>query len=196
MSRTDDTTADHRAQVGKANRDNLNMLRRMVVRVTSKPFWQAVGVLLLDGVTRETAQAEVFSGIGFYSRPKAGANAEAVIANLGGAVENGVIVATRDEDTRKRVAQIEQDETMAYNTTAVLHITKASKVLAYLAGHIADAVGLAKVSELNDLRAFVAAQFSGVGHSHAAPGGATTGTTPVGSVPSTNYVGTTVLKGQ
>lgn len=197
MSRTDDTTADRRAQVSKANRDNLNMLRRMVVRVTSKPFWQAVGVLLLDGATRETVAAEVFSNIGFYSRPKSGANAEAVVANLGGAAENGVIIATRDEDTRKRVAQLDQDETMAYNTLAGVKMTKAGKIFA--CAHGGTPVELALASELNNLRAFVMQQFSAPGHTHGVSGAVTNSVVPVVApvaAPATAYPGTDVLKGQ
>jgi hypothetical protein len=199
MSSSDATIADVRAQNTVDRRNMIGMLRLMAIRVTSKPFWQGVGVRLVDGVTKETRAAPVFSGIGFYSRPRPGANAEGIMAHVGGP-ENPCWIATRDEDLRNRAfpksAPLDQDETAAFNAQAVMHITKAGKILAYLVGHLADAVGLAKTSELNDLRAFVHAQFSGVGHGHPAPGGATTGTTPVGVAPATDYPGTTVLKGQ
>lgn len=195
MSRSDDTIEETRAQGSVDRRHMLGMLRRMTLRVTSTGFWQVAGALLSDGVTREARLAEVFSGIGFYSRPKPGANAESVVGFVGGA-ENPCIIATREEDTRKRVAAIDQDETATFNTKAILHITKAGKVLAYLAGHVADAVGLAKASELNDLRAFVAAQFTDAGHVHGVSGASTNSTAPVGVPPSTDYPGTSVLNGQ
>lgn len=198
MSNTDSTTEGVRSEGAVQARNVRSVVRRMAVRVTSGPFWQGVGALLLDGITKEVREAEVFSGVGFYARPPAGANAEGVLVYEDGA-ENPYMVGTRDESTRRKVfpknAPLGQDETAAFNSSAVLHI-KAGKVLAYLVGHIADAVGLAKTSELNNLRAFVAAQFSGPGHTHAVTGGATTTTVPVGSVPAVDYVGTTVLKGQ
>lgn len=198
MSKSDTTTEEARADTSKDRRDTIGMLARMAVRVTSGPFWQAVGVLLQDGVTKEAVEAEIYPGIGHYARPKQGANAESIVGYVGGP-ENPAIIATRDEDTRKRVAKIDQDETATFNTLALMHITKAGKILAYLAGHIADAVGLAKASELNNLRAFTVQQFAGAGHVHATPSGPTTATTPVVApvaTPTTDYPGTVVLKGQ
>jgi len=66
---------------------------------------------------------------------------------------------------------------------------------------VADAVGLAKASELNDLRAFVVQQFSAPGHTHTLVSGGTvtTGVAPVVlpvPAPATAYPGTVVLKGQ
>lgn len=123
MSSSDITTEESRALSSTDRRNTIGMLRLMVIRVTSKSFWQGVGVLLIDGVTKEVRAAPVFSGIGFYARPKQGSNAEGVMASVGGP-ENPVWIATRDEDTRKRVAVIDQDETMTFNTGACLHIKK------------------------------------------------------------------------
>lgn len=198
MSSSDGTIEDVRAQTTTDRRNTIGMIRRMAVKLTRRPFWQVAGLLLLDRSTKEALNAEVFSGIGFYARPKEGANAEAILGFPGGP-ENPCIIGTRDEDVRKRVANIDADETAAFNSQAVLRITKAGKILAYLAGQVADAVGLAKASELNNLRAFVMQQFSGAGHGHAVSGAATTTTVPIVApvaAPATPYPGTDVLKGQ
>lgn len=125
-SKTNDTTEESRGQVSTDRRDLLGTLRRMAITVTSRSFWQVIGVLLLDG-KRETVDAEVFSGIGFYARPAPGANTEAIIGNVGGA-QNPAILATRDEDTRKRVAVLDQDETAMYNTLAITKCTKTGHI--------------------------------------------------------------------
>lgn len=198
MSNSNNTVEQTRAEAAKPYRDAISMVRRMTIRVTSGAFWQVVGGLLIDQLTTEQHQAESFSGIGFYARPKSGANTDALVGFAGGA-ENPIIVATRDEATRKRVAKIGPDETAAFNTQSILHITKAGKILAYLAGHVADAVGLAKVSELNNLRAFVMQQFAPAGHTHAVAGASTTVVTAIVTpvtAPATDYDGTEVLKGQ
>lgn len=193
MSRSDDTIADNREQIGTKNRDVLGMIRRMRIGVTGKTFWQAVGLLLLDGVTRETLPVEVFPGIGFFARPAVGANAECIVAHAGGR-SNPAIVATRDEGTRRKMAAIDNDETAMFNTLVGVYATKGGKIEARTAA--GPAVELAKASELNDLRAFVADQFSAIGHSHASPAGPTTSTVAIGTVPTTDYPGTEVLKGE
>lgn len=137
MSTSNDTVDEARHQTSTENRNALGMLRRMAITVTRRPFWQAVGVLLLDGVTREAPNAEVFSGIGFYSRPAPGVRAEAIIGHVGGP-ENPVILATRDEDTRRRVAQLDQDETAIYNTLATVVVKKTGTVEIRLAAGVAQ----------------------------------------------------------
>lgn len=193
---TDYTTKDFRDQTSPETRDWRGMIRRVAISLTSAGTWQVIGHLLLDGKTREVRNAEVFGGVGFHARPPAGANAEGIVAFVGGAA-NPHLIATRDEDTRKKVANIEQDETMAYNTQVGVKMTKDGKIAA--CAHGATPVGLALESELNDLRAFIMQQFSGSGHVHAVSGGATTATTPVVLpvvAPTTDYPGTDVLRGQ
>lgn len=193
MSRIIDSIADTREQIGSKNRSVLGMLRRMVVSVTSGTIWQVVGLTLLDGITKETQPVEVFSGIGFYSRPSPGANTEAIVGHVGGR-ENPAIIALRDEDTRRKIAKIEQNETAMYNTLAILLVDKDGHMHARFPNGTTKR--LAFVDDLNALRGFVAAQFSGAGHVHAAPGGPTTSTVPVGAPPSTSYDGTEVLRSQ
>lgn len=120
-SRSDDTKMGRREQLGQDRGDFLGMIRRMTIRLTSGSFWQAVGLLLLDRQTEETIQAEPFSNLGFYARPKSNANAEAIVVFPGGTPESAVIVATRDEDLRRKVANIEQDETIVFNSAVVVH---------------------------------------------------------------------------
>lgn len=204
MSTTDDSIADRRDQTSPGARDVLGMVRHMAVTLTDGAFWQVVGHLLIDNRTREAKPAEPFSGVGFYSRPAPGANVEAIVVHAGGA-QNPKIVATRDEDLRRRVfptsAPMAQDEAAAFNTKAMMYITSASKVIACLVGHAASAAGLAKTSELNNLRAFVMQQFSVPGHTHTLVSGGTvtTGVAPVVLpvvAPAAAYPGTTVLQGE
>lgn len=114
MSSSNDSTTSVRDEVSPTQRDALGMIRRMAVTLTSGPFWQAVGHLLLDG-SRETRQFEPFSGVGFYARPKAGRNVEVILTFVGGA-QNPVGIAARDEETRKKMANIAEDESAMYNT--------------------------------------------------------------------------------
>jgi hypothetical protein len=183
-------TARH--QVDSETRSAASLIRRMTVRLTSGAFWQAVGHLLLDGKTEEAAEAEVFSGIGFYARPHQSANVEAIVAHPGGA-QNPVIIATRDEGLRKEMANIGHDTAAMFNTLATVRIVGATIEARTKDG---AAVELAKASELNDLRAFVAANMAAAGHSHAAPGGATTSVVAIGTIPTTAYPGTSALKGE
>lgn len=113
---TDDTTWERRAALSGDARAAAGMIRRMALTLTSEVTWQVTGHELLDGKP-ETRQAEVFSGIGFFSRPRPGSNAEAILGFVGGS-SNPVVVATRDEDTRKRMATIQQDETVVFNSVA------------------------------------------------------------------------------
>jgi phage gp45-like len=111
--------ADFAAEVGPQARAIAGMVRRMAVRLTSRAFWQVAGHLLLDNTT-ETRDAEVFSGIGFYSRPPADGKPEAIVVFPGGA-SNPVIVALRDEKTRKAVAGgLEPGETAMFNGSAIV----------------------------------------------------------------------------
>lgn len=195
MSTTDGTIRDFRNDVSPDRRHVLGSLRRMAVRLTSSAFWKVVGHLLLDG-TEEVRDVEVFSGIGFYARPKKGNRAEALVVFPGGAA-NPIAVATRDEDSRKIAASIDNDETAMFNTQCGVYATNGGKIEAREPD--GTAVELAKASELNNLRAFVMQQFSGAGHVHAVSGAATTAVTPVVlpvPLPSTDYPGTDVLKGQ
>lgn len=120
MSRSDDTTEDHRRQLSHDHRSALSVLRRMVVGVTKGVFWQVIGGVLLDG-TRETAQVESFPGVGFYARPRSTRNVEAIVGYVSSA-ENPAIIATRDEKLRSEVASnLAVDETASFNSSTIVH---------------------------------------------------------------------------
>ncbi len=190
------TTREHRDEVSPETRDWRGMVRRVAIKLTSGSIWQVMGHRLLSG-DKETRDAEAFSNVGFFSRPPAGANAEAVEVHPGGFASGPLIIATRDEDTRKKVAVIDQDETIIYNSAVIAVCKKTGQMWICAPG--AAPVGVALASELNSLRAFVVQQFAGAGHLHAVSGGTTTATTPVIApviLPVTNYPGSQVLKTQ
>jgi len=120
MGNTDNTTKEWRDQDSSERRSIAGMIRRMAVTLTEGSFWRVVGHLLLDG-KREALDAEVFGTLGFYSRPKPSANAEAIVVFPGGAA-NPVIIATRDEDMRKAQAQLEQDSALMCNRATLVLI--------------------------------------------------------------------------
>lgn len=117
-SNSDNTTKEWRDETSTERRDYLGMLRRMAVKLTQGATWQVIGHLLLDG-KREARDAELFGGtLGFYSRPVAGAAAEAIVWNREGA--DPVIIATRDEDLRKLFALNQGETAMCNRATIVL----------------------------------------------------------------------------
>lgn len=113
------------------------MIRRMVVSLTDQVKWQLAGVPLPDGhggVNVEVRKAEVFSGIGFHSRPPESGAPEAVVLSLGGDASAPVVVATRDEKTRAEVAgDLHEDETALFNSKAML-LAKANGTIEVGAG--------------------------------------------------------------
>lgn len=171
-SHSGNTTKDWRDLTSTQMRQLAGVARRVAVRLTSSAFWQTIGHLLLDNTTQETADAEVFSGIGYYARPPAGANAEAIQIHPGGPA-NPVLVAMRDEATRKKVAGAAlQDETFVYNSKVAIRLTSGGRIQAYLVGGPAP-VQLALKS---DVDAVVSAH-NGHTHPGVSPGAASTGLT-------------------
>ncbi len=122
MSNTDDTIEERRRITSTEARGIAGLVRHMAIKLTEGVIWRVVGHILLDNKTKETKDANLFGAIGFHSRPKAGANAEALVVHPGGAA-NPAIVGTRDEDTRKRVAKLDQDETATFNSLTIVHHT-------------------------------------------------------------------------
>jgi phage gp45-like len=149
MSYTDSTTRQWRAETSPDARDARGLVRRMVVNLTTGVFWRTVGHLLLDG-TPELHNAEVFSGVGFYARPKSGHNAEAIVVFPGGG-SNPIIIATRDEDARKAMAKLDADETAVFNSRTVIVIKKGGTEEIRAAGGTAEA--LATKADVAALRA-------------------------------------------
>lgn len=194
-SNTDNTTREWRDSTSTESRDLYGSIRRMAITLTEGSFWRAVGHLLVDK-TRETRDAEVFGTLGFYSRPAAGANAEAMLVSPGGS-GNHVMIGTRDEDLRKRSPQLAQDSAIMRNRGAIVIVKPDNTIEARTPSGTAH--GLATTDELNNLRAFVMQQFEGAGHGHGVSGAATNSTLPIVApvtAPTTAYDGTEVLKGQ
>lgn len=185
MSRTDDTTRDTRDATSPEARGARGQVRRMKISLTGTTFWQVLGHLLLDG-TREIREAEPFTGVGFFSRPAAGANAECAMVFHGGS-PNPIIVATRDEDLRKAVAKLDADQTAIFNrSTIVLCHSNGTVEIRSPSG---TAHQLALKSDVDNLASFISTM-----HMPVVGGGGGTAGPPTGSVPTA--AGTTVLKGQ
>jgi phage gp45-like len=96
------------------------MIRRLAIKVTTRALWQLVGH---DDESEDAV--EVFSGIGFYSRPPESGAPEAILVKVGGASSHGVLIATRDEKTRAAfaaIAALAANEVAIYNSSARVHI--------------------------------------------------------------------------
>jgi hypothetical protein len=99
-------------------RDLVGRIRRMAITLTSKALWQLVGHALPDG-RKEPRTADVFSGIGFYARPRSSDRAEAMVLFPGGA-GHPVVVGTRNEDVRKAIAGgLAENESAMFNSLAI-----------------------------------------------------------------------------
>lgn len=120
-SDTNNTTEEWRDQISSERRAIAGMIRVMPIKLTVGGTWRVEGHLLVDNITRETRDAAIFMGIGFASRSKGGANADAVVVFPGGS-SNPVIIATRDEDARRAVANLEQDSTTMFNRSTIILI--------------------------------------------------------------------------
>ncbi len=183
-SHSSNTTKDWRDLTSTQARALAGLVRHVAVTLTSGDFWQTIGHLLLDSATQETAFAPPFSGIGFYARPPAGANVEAIQAHPGGP-GNPVLIAMREEATRKKVAGFAlQDETFVYNSQVAIRLTSGGQIQAYLVGGPAP-VQLALKSDIDNTNAAYNA------HKHPETG-ATTGPT---DHPASPAVGSSVLRG-
>lgn len=73
-------------------------IRRLAVRVTKGAIWQVLGHRINN--VEEFVDGELFSGIGFFSRPRKKSRAEAIVVSIGDS-RHSVIIATRDEDLRR-----------------------------------------------------------------------------------------------
>jgi len=135
--------------VGQEAREFAGLIRRMVVTRTTSALWQITGHTLLDGTT-ETREAENFAGgAGFYSRPSADEDVEAVIAFPGGA-GSPIIVATRQEAVRRVIAaDLAADETQLHNSTTLIRIMADGTV--EIRSRLGTAIPLATKADLDAL---------------------------------------------
>lgn len=195
-SRSSNTSKDWRDFTSTEALRLAGTIRRMAVKITNilkndgatgSSFWQLLGHLLLDNTTQETADAEVFSGVGFYARPPADANAEAIVAFPGGP-SNPVVVASRDEATRNKVAGAAlQDETYVFNSKVAIRFTASGLIQAYLVVGGAAPVALALKSDVDA----VVSAFNA--HTHVETGTTTNAVTVLQRAPAA--IGSSVLRG-
>ena len=165
----------------------------MAVTLTSKVFWQLTGHRLPDG-TKETRNAEVFSGIGFYARPNANHRAEAVVIMPSGASQP-IVVASRDEDARKAIANIAADETAMFNSATIILIKADGTVEIRTAA--GTALNLATKQDLDILRGAIASAAIALGAGGAATINAAADTAYAGLFPGQVWPrGTKKLKGE
>jgi hypothetical protein len=145
----------------------LGAVRRLAIAFTSKVLWQLTGARMPDGV--ETIQAEVFSGIGFFSRPSSSGRPEAVSVNLGADAKTPVVVATRDEATRQKSAgELAEDETAIFNTQSLVYVKADGTIEARTVG--GTALPLATKADLDAVIEYLKRQFDpNAGHVHPPP---------------------------
>jgi len=186
MSKTDNTTKDWRDETSTVARRLAGLVRRVAINMTQGTAWQAIGHILLDG-NKETLDAEVFSGIGFWSRPAADANAEAIVAFPGGP-SNPAIVATRDEALRKKAVGGDglQDETYIFNSQVRIRFTNSGLIQCHLLGGPVP-VALALKSDVDA----VVTAFNA--HTHVETGGTTNAVVAGQRAP--GAIGSSVLRG-
>lgn len=129
----------------------LNMVRRFSIAATSGVLWILEGMVDDEGNV-ETRKAEAFPGVGFYSRPRAGSRAEAVVAKVGSESGHPVIVATRDLDLLKAAelgGAFGEDEAAMFNTEARVYVKADGTV--EVRTHQGVAVALAKADHKHSL---------------------------------------------
>lgn len=190
MSNTDNTTREWRDEISPERRGIAGMIRQMAVKLTEGGFWQVVGHFLFDNRTPETRNAELFGTLGFYSRPKAGANVGAIVLFPGGS-SNPVIIATQDEELRATIANLAQGETAMCNRATIILCKPNGTVEIRLPG--GTALPLPKLAELAD----VVSKFNS--HTHVVAGVTAGGASVTSAVPvptASAPSGTTVLKAQ
>lgn len=185
------TSEDLAKETSTLHRFVKGMIRRMAVKLTSGSKWQLLGYRGGTG-GEETVDVEPFTGIGFYSRPPSSGRPEAIMAGVGGS-KTPVIVAMRDEQTRKAIAQLAEGETAIYNDKAIIVLKADGTVEIRLAGGVA--IPLATKQDLVDLRARLLSWTPVTGDGGAALKAILTSW--LGAGPTYTWpAGTTVLKGQ
>jgi hypothetical protein len=141
-------------------------IRRMAISLTAKVLWQLVGFRKSDG-TSETRAAEPFTGIGFYSRPASSGKPEAIVLMVGDS-KAPVVVATRDEKTRRAIAGgLDSDESMMFNSQAVVYVKRDGTIEVRSSGGTAKA--LATKDDVDAINKYLRQQFDpAAGHVHKA----------------------------
>jgi phage gp45-like len=183
-------SSDFGKETGELLRLVRGLIRRMRVTLTTGARWQLLGQRGGAGGD-ETIDVEAFTGIGVYARPPSSGNPEAITAAVGGA-RTPVIVATRDEATRRAVAgDLAEGETAVYNDKAIVVIKADGTVEIRLVGGVA--VPLATKADLDVLRTAISSAAIALGAGGAAD---IVAKADLALAPKPWPVGTTVLKAQ
>ncbi len=138
--------------IGPGARVQRGLSRRMRIRQTSGPAWQVTGHQIMGNL--ETVDAEPFTGVGFYARPRASSKAEAVLLTIGDA-KHSVIIATRDEDLRKLwKAELDAgaDVTAIFNSATIVLIKPDGTVEIRSRGGVARALAFKDELEAVDAK--------------------------------------------
>ena len=157
----------YRNKIGKAAGSMRAMIRRMTVKITTKALWQVIGY-----INEEESAVEVFSNVGFYSRPpESGGSPEVVVLKIGGKTAHSVIVASRDERTRQKIPAVRDsapDESVMHNSVARVHVLADGTVVV---DDCSGAVQLALKTDVDALESFLGDEFdTALGHTRAAAG--------------------------
>ena len=141
-----------REDTGAKARDLKGVARRMLIKFTDRVLWQLTGHRLQAHT--ETVEAEAFTNVGFFSRPREGTKtAEAILQRIGDA-QHVVVVATRDEDLRALFAgDLDEADIAALFNSNVIVVLKGSTAEVKSRG--GTAVSLAPNAELERLRAAI-----------------------------------------
>lgn len=180
------TSEDFAEEIREGARFLRSMVRRMAITLTQELRWQLLGQRGGTGGD-EVVEVEPFTGVGFFSRPpESGSRPEAIMLQVGSA-KHPVIVATRDEDVRRQIANLQADETAIFTSKATVVIKADGSVEIRSAAGAASA--LATKADIDALKSWIAS------HTHAGvtAGGAVSG--PPSTVPP-SAAGTVVLKAE
>jgi hypothetical protein len=131
-----------RRRGGQAALELGNAVRRVRVAASSGDAWGYLGYQYPDlrgkGTTitegAEDEPVEVFSGVGIFARPAEGDASEALLVNVGGKAEHGVIAALRNEDARRRY--VEEFGELAPGEVAIFNSVAKSRVIVRADGSI------------------------------------------------------------
>lgn len=147
--RTDD---DHARETGPTWRMLKGIVRRVLVTLAgSGPSWQVLGVRSRTGGD-EIFEAELFPGVGIFARGSS--STEAVVVNASGS-KVPMIVATRDEETRKKVAsQVGEGETAIFNGAGIV-ILKSDGTI-HVRSHGGSALAIPTMADYNALKSWLA----------------------------------------
>lgn len=179
------TVRSLRARVGGIGNRVRNVIRRMGVSTTDGALWVLEGVEDYEGNV-ETDEAEVFSGVGFYSRPARGRDVEAVVARVGGESGHGVVVATRDH-ALVQLLDLGDNETAIATTKAVVKITADGTI--EVGSHDGAFAPLATKADIDALRLWALAHV----HSGVTTGGGSSGAP---AAPPPSAIGTRKLRAE